>query len=282
NWKLGRVDRRGARRVALAQFGISFIVWIGRVHAVPSDTMVNFCFNAIAQLMLPAFLLWLLYIALEPALRSRWPHSIVTWNRLLAGRWLDPQVCAHILIGAAVGMALWTAISAYELRSIARNGLDSGGYLFTLEGSRQWVAAHMSQVNNSLQSGFILFFLLFGLRTILRRDWIAALVGSFLFAFIFSDIATTSKDWVMYVTIRVIIYAVILVILLRFGLVVNMAVLFFINTIGGVVFGTDWKTWYTPTAFATVALLLGISLFSFWRSLGDRNLIGGDASTVVH
>ena len=45
----------------------------------------------------------LLYIALEPLVRARWPHSIVTWNRLLAGRWLDAQVGSHILIGATVG-----------------------------------------------------------------------------------------------------------------------------------------------------------------------------------
>ena len=36
--------------------------------------------------------LWLVYLALEPAVRARWPHSIMTWNRVLAGRWLDAQV----------------------------------------------------------------------------------------------------------------------------------------------------------------------------------------------
>jgi hypothetical protein len=35
---------------------------------------------------------WLLYLALEPAVRAHWPHSIVTWNRILAGRWKDAQV----------------------------------------------------------------------------------------------------------------------------------------------------------------------------------------------
>jgi serine/threonine-protein kinase len=279
NWKQGRVDRRGALRIALAQFGLNLLVWIGRVHAVPNDAMVTFFFNAVAQLMLPSFLLWLVYIALEPALRSRWPHSIVTWNRVLAGRWLDPQVGAHILIGAAVGIGIWTAASLNELRTLSKDGLESGGYLFMLEGARQWLAAHMSEASGALQSGFIVFFLIFGLRTIFRKDWIAAVAGSFLFAFVLSDVST-SPDWPIRLVTYVVIYSVIIGVLLRFGLLVTMVSLFFLNTIGSVVLGTDWKTWYAATGFATMALLLSITLFAFSRSLGSRSLIGDDGTQV--
>jgi serine/threonine-protein kinase len=53
--------------------------------------------------LVAAAILFLVYLALEPAVRARWPHSIVTWNRVLAGRWRDPQVASDVLIGAAVG-----------------------------------------------------------------------------------------------------------------------------------------------------------------------------------
>ena len=43
--------------------------------------------------------LWLFYIALEPDLRQRWPHRIISWSRLLAGRWHDPLVGRDLLIG---------------------------------------------------------------------------------------------------------------------------------------------------------------------------------------
>ena len=266
NWKMGRVDRKGARRIAIVQFGMNLIVWVGKVHPVPNDTMLSFFFNAAAQLMLPSFLLWLLYIALEPALRSRWPHSIVTWNRILAGRWTDPQVGAHILIGAAVGVGIWVAASLNELRTLSKDGLESGGYLFVLEGTRQWVAANLSTMTSALQSGLIVFFLIFGLRMIFRKDWIAAIAGSFLFAFVLSDVAS-SRDWMVRLVIYVLIYSVIIAVLLRFGLVVTMVTLFFINTIGSTMIGSDLTTWYTATGFATMALLLGITLFAFARSL---------------
>ena len=280
NWKLGRVDRHGALRIAMVLFAINLIVWVGRVHAVPNESMVNFFFNAAAQLMLPASLLWLLYLALEPALRARWPHSIVTWNRIVAGRFLDAQVGAHILIGAAVGLGIWTLAELNDARSVAKDGLDTGGYLFALEGTRQWLAAVMNQVSSGLQSGFVVFFLIFGLRTILRKDWIAALVGAFLFAAILGDVVG-SPDWVMRLTMYFLIYGALIAVLLRFGLVVAITAIFFINSTNEVILGTDWKTWYTATGFLYMALLLGIALFAFTRSLGGQSLIGGDEAKVL-
>ena len=44
--------------------------------------------------------MWLIYIALEPFLRRRWPHRIISWNRLLRGNLRDPLVGRDILIGA--------------------------------------------------------------------------------------------------------------------------------------------------------------------------------------
>ena len=280
NWKLGRVDRRGALRIAIVQFAVNFVVWIGRVHAVPNDSMVTFFFNAAAQLMLPASLLWLLYLALEPALRSRWPHSIVTWNRLLAGRWLDPQVGSHILIGAAVGLGMWTLAEINDARSLAKAGMSAGGYLFALEGTRQWFAAVMNQVSNGLQSGFLVFFLIFGLRTILRKDWVAALVGAFLFAVLLGDVIG-SPEWMMRLTMYFLIYAALIAVLLRFGLIVAITAIFFLNTLNEVILGSDWRAWYTATGILYMTLLLAIALFAFSRSLGDRTLIGGDEIKVL-
>jgi hypothetical protein len=44
----------------------------------------------------------------------------VTWNRVLAGRWLDAQVGSHILIGAAVGSGLrvfFRAVTVYVFKN---------------------------------------------------------------------------------------------------------------------------------------------------------------------
>jgi serine/threonine-protein kinase len=46
--------------------------------------------------------LWLIYLALEPYVRRIWPDSMISWNRLLAGKWRDPLVGADVLVGLTV------------------------------------------------------------------------------------------------------------------------------------------------------------------------------------
>src|SRR5262249_46607027 len=46
------------------------------------------------------------YLAIEPALRRRWPWRIIAWNRLLDGRFCDPMVGRDLLIGMAFGAAV--------------------------------------------------------------------------------------------------------------------------------------------------------------------------------
>jgi hypothetical protein len=63
-----------------------------------------------------------------------------------------------------------------------------------------------------------------------------------------------------------------LLVLLRCGLVAIIAAAFFIDTIDSIGLGADWKAWYAPAGLATVALLAGIAIYGYWRSLGTRQL----------
>jgi len=58
---------------------------------------------------------WILYLALEPIVRRRWPDSIISWSRLLAGRLRDPLVGRDILIGCLAGVLLAAGLMAIHL-----------------------------------------------------------------------------------------------------------------------------------------------------------------------
>ena len=45
-------------------------------------------------------LVWIFYMALEPYVRRIWPEMVISWSRLLAGRWFDPLVGRDVLAGA--------------------------------------------------------------------------------------------------------------------------------------------------------------------------------------
>jgi hypothetical protein len=73
-------------------------------------------------------------------------------------------------------------------------------------------------------------------------------------------------------------YSVLVFVLLRLGLVATMAAVFFIDSVNMITLGADWKTWYAPFGLATFALLLGIAIFAFWRSLGSHELFAPAAN----
>ena len=278
NWKLGRVDRKGALRLAAVYFLLGSIVWIGYVHAVPDSSMVDLFSRAVADWLFSAVLIWLLYLALEPSVRARWPHSIVTWNRIQAGRWLDPQVASHILIGAAVGCCLFGLIVLPDLLSgHHRNAMGAPGYLHYLEGTRQWIGGHAAKMSQALIVGLSFFFALFFLRTLLKRDWLAAIAASLIGIWIEGGLFASS-DWQIKVAVNLAVYFALFLVMLRFGLVSTISALFCLYALFAMNLGLDWSTWYAPYCLATLLLLLAIVIAAFWRSLGSRSLFVNDAA----
>jgi serine/threonine protein kinase len=272
NWKLGRTDRKGALRIAIAQFLLLMLAWIGSVHPVPNEGILTLFHSSAAEWLMSAALIWVVYLALEPAVRARWPHAMVTWNRLLAGRWLDPQVGAHILIGAAVGCGLWTIITGTTL-VLYRDSLYASGGLFYALGFRQWVGGHAGAVANALRAGLLAFLCIFGLRVLVRKDILAAMIAAVLFTWQEGEVVN-NPDWKVAATIYIVLFSVLAFALLRYGLVATIAAVYFINSFNAITLGGDWRTWFAPAGLATLLLLLGIALFAFWRSLGSRELIG--------
>lgn len=270
NWKAGRGDRRGALRIGIARVFLGVLAWLGEVHAVPQGSMLDLFFRSLADTLFAATILMLLYLALEPAVRSRWPHSIVTWSRLLGGRWKDAQVGGHILIGAAVGVVLWTATVLQELFAPGDAGM---GGLYLLNGPRHWAAGMLDRVSEGMTTGLVVFFVIFVLRTLLRKDWLAAIVGSLLFASMEGDLVNSVHWWTDF-AVYVALFTGIVFVLLRFGMLASIAAVFFINLINGVTLGTDWTTWYAPTGIATLTVALGIALFAFKQSMGGAKIPG--------
>ena len=269
NWKLGRIDRKGALRIGIARFLLGMVAWLGTVHAVPSSDMISLALTSLAIWLLWGAGFWLLYLALEPSVRAHWPHSIVTWNRILAGRWKDAQVGSHILIGAAVGAAVWTTAGLVDYFTDA--GLGGFGGLDAAIDTRHWIAFHANSLSSALGVGLVLFFALTGLRQLVKKDVIAATLAAMFFTFVNGN-GFTSSNWQAKIAVYLFIFAVLLLVLLRYGLVTIVVACFFINTFDSIGVGADWKTWYAPAGLATVALLAGIAVYGYWRSLGTREI----------
>jgi serine/threonine-protein kinase len=230
----------------------------------------------VADWLLGAAVLWFAYLALEPEVRARWPHSIVTWNRVLAGRWLDAQVGSHVLIGAAVGSGIWVFFKGVTVLVFKNNQPTNWDVsLRYLLGARHWIGAHAGSAVGALGLGLFVFLTIFGMRHLLRNELLAAMAAAALFTLMQGEVA--GPEWWLIALLYGAAITALIFVLLRLGLVATIAAIFFVAAFDGMALGKDWSAWYVPASLATLLLLVGISVFAFWRSLGGRELIEGDA-----
>jgi len=113
NLRLGRGDRAGATRLAVFVFGAALFIWVLTYDHVPEpDAELQKLLDFAAHVALVSGLFWAFYLALEPYVRKTMPKRIVSWSRLLTGRWKDPLIGRDILVGGVFFLFLTLADSA--------------------------------------------------------------------------------------------------------------------------------------------------------------------------
>jgi hypothetical protein len=276
NLKIGRGDRRGAFRLAAFVFVLEMVAWLTAAHHVPEVSGEFALFiEFLAEALLISCLLWLVYIAVEPSVRRRWPVIIISWNRLLAGDYRDPLVGRDILIGALFGFA--SALLGY-LQTLAPQWLGMAAttpltsVLTGFEGTQYVIGLFVGQIVNALLYPAALLLLLLLFSIIFRRWWIA--VGAvFLMLTLLGALTSEnpSIDWLF----GMLNAALVLVVLLRFGLLACVFTQFFALAFFFFPMTTDFSAWYAgDTAFA-LAVVVALALYGFRTSLAGQKLFSG-------
>ena len=112
NLRAGRGDRRGASKIAVVVGGLSLLGWLFGVHHAMSPAEFLPLVSAVGTALLWAAMAWVGYLAVEPLFRRHWPKQLVSWSRLLEGRFRDPLVSRHLLLGILVATLLSTMSQA--------------------------------------------------------------------------------------------------------------------------------------------------------------------------
>ncbi|HEX7708938.1 MAG TPA: serine/threonine-protein kinase, partial [Thermoanaerobaculia bacterium] len=109
NLRRGRGDRRTATRLAFVVFIVGAAAHLLRADHVASAAAERLIIErGLAWSLYRAAEVWVLYLALEPFVRRRWPHTLISWTRLFAGRLRDPMIGRDLLIGTGAGLLLQT------------------------------------------------------------------------------------------------------------------------------------------------------------------------------
>jgi serine/threonine-protein kinase len=274
NLRLGRGDRKGALRLAAVIFLLTCVSWFFGAHHVPTLAEFSNFMENLSFCLLVSGMLWLVYVALEPFVRRRWPARIIAWNRLLAGDWRDPLVGRDLLLGAFVGCGI--VLLGY-LQIIAPRWLGLADttpatlYLKGLMGLQYVSNMLVGQVLNSLlfPAAFMLLLLLLTILT--RREWVAVV----LLGLLYTSFGLAGEHIAIDLPIAALVSAIILFVLLRFGLLALVFTYFFILIFNFYPVTSDLSAWYAGATVFAIVLGATLIVFGFQTSLAGQRVFSG-------
>jgi len=278
NLRKGRGDRRGALRISSAVFVATSCNWIfGAVHFADPDIELDRVFNALGFALFSAGALWVLYLALEPYVRKFWPTTVVSWSRLLAGGFRDPQVGRDVLIGVFVAVSVvFVARLDHVLRPLLGYAVlpPSVPALDMLGGTRPLVAIAGQVVFNAGFNSLWIIFALVAVNLLVRRVWITGIVMvGFLMLTGLGSGDNAPPLW-LGLLISLIVLSGIVFMMLRFGLLTTMTffVVNFLLTSAPVTL--DPGRWYFSTSTTLLLIVSALAVYGFYASRGGEPLFG--------
>jgi serine/threonine-protein kinase len=277
NIRLGRGDRRGALRISAYVFATSMIAWLLRAHHVADVGREWGLLSADlgASLLAGAFV-WLSYVALEPYFRRRWPDLLISWNRLLAGRFRDPLVGRDVLVGTLAGAA--TAMLLH-LSNALPAWLDAPGMTpvpsseLLMKGSREAASFFFFLLGDMTFSAIAIMSLFLLLNLILRKKWLAAIALG-LVDFL---VSLSGENFSIEIPSGFLEAAVLVFVVLRFGLLSVAVFRFVAPLLERAPITLDFSRWYSGRSLLALAVFVGIALYGFRLALGRRPIFGAVA-----
>ena len=271
NLRRGRGDRRGAFRIAFWFFVAHTLVWaIVADHARSPVAEWRIVERDLGYNLFLAVFLWLFYLGLEPYVRRQWPEILISWSRLLDGRFLDPRLGRDALAGVAYG-------GLFTLCMILPEGFPAW---LSGEPARPRLALHFAgtaflgrvvdlAVHSVLEAMLALFLLLLFL-VVLRRRWPAVVAVGALYGVLF--LVGRADVWPALVPVSIAVAASLFV-LTRLGLLALASGLFVWRLIGSTPWSLDPDAWYAWHGWVTVAILLGLLVYGFRTAVAGRALM---------
>jgi serine/threonine-protein kinase len=284
NIRLGRGDRRGAFRLALTVAALAVASWALRAHHVadPGAELVLFARGA-GIAVLVATLLWLFYLALEPAVRRLRPWTLVSWTRLLDGGGLrDAVVGRDVLIGVVGGVVL--ALAGLLARaSVAWLGRPEPApeplAIDALLSARLLLSYVVGLPVNATLIGLALLLLFVLLRLLTRRDLVAAAV---VVAFLVSmDVSASKENLALMVPLAALAWGSFVAVMLRFGVLAAITAVLTANLLVAPPLLFAPGHWTGGATVPLLALVVGMAVVSFRSAIGGhsgvRRYLAGDA-----
>lgn len=270
NYVKGKGDRRGAWRLAIAVMAVELLICLFRSHFVFGQESLFVLILAVSTGFFMSALMWMMYMALEPYVRRHWPQTIISWTRLLDGRFRDPLVGRDLLSGVLLGAA-WALVFEFGYRFNLRAGSQPlFGSTEIFLGLRETISYGLITIVNSILGTLIFFLVLVMLRVFLRNRWLAA--GTFVVFFAMPKILGSTHQ-VTDGIVWILIYGIAAVAVVRFGLIVLATGTFMTNALLNLPYTSNLSNWYAFNSYLILAVFAAIGIWGFYTSLAGQKLL---------
>jgi serine/threonine-protein kinase len=267
NLRLGRGDRKGAYRLALFMMVVGGVDWLTHSH-VPEIRFEWQSFqNDLSSTLYFAGSTWLVYIAIEPFLRRRWPDLIISWNRLLAGNYRDPLVGRDILIGAVAGIGSWVLATIPRLVPKLTGQAYEIANFNPFSGLRRLINDLNGDLLDSFLTPMLILFLALFFSAFLRKRWQVAIIVSVI------GIAPgfVANNFVSIYSFAV-VPIVFLIVTLRYGWLAACFCSFVRSLVFFYPMTANFSAWYAEATIVVLIILVGLILYGFYTSVAGRQL----------
>ena len=271
NLRAGEGDRSGAWRVSIVVGCAGLVAAALRGHHVPSVMgELTWLFGVSGWAVLWSVFSWLAYLSFEPYIRRWWPHMLVSWTRILAGRVLDPLVGRHVLMGSCAGIVS-VVVDVTHLRitghpsppMLMQSALDA------LRSPAVFGSYVVGAASGALVESLCGVALLVLFRLIVRSTWAASVL---LVALVVPIYATGSSVLDMGVAIGLVTLG--LTVLLRFGVVAHVAMSVVTKYLMWLPLTLDTDAWYFGQSLVVLLLIGALATYGFLVALGGRPAFG--------
>jgi len=209
---------------------------------------------------------WILYLAIEPYIRRHWPDMLVSWTRVLSGRWRDPVVGRDVLLGTALGALAAMAIPFVRTIVLRWLGLPplppygAEGLDVTL-GLRYVLTSLEGIAVGTLAQAMFLVLVLMVFRLLLRRDALAAI----------AFMVTVSLQWAIQsplpfaaaLVLNILGVGLPLYLVLRQGVLVTVVALFVAALLSAMPVPPSLGHWAADGMVAALLVVSAMALYGF-------------------
>jgi serine/threonine-protein kinase len=266
NFRARRVDHRGAVRMCAWYFVcLAGEAFLDMHHSATRQELSGF-WRVVSVAFLNAGIVWVFYLALEPWVRRRWPHTMISWTRYTTRGIRDPLVGRDLLLGAGCGVLGGVVL---VLETALRRGEPSFPSLNALLGVRHEIAAMLNAVPDALFSSMMFFLMLFLLRVLLRKQWIAA--TAFVAIASVALAIGSATPWVDFLE-NALLFGALASVLLQTGLLAAIVTLLSFDLLATCPPTLDLSAWYIGLVPIPLLAVAGIAIYGFRTSLAGRPL----------